>query len=94
MNHAILGTNLDEVEVEPRSKAPGSGREDFYNTSVTFEPGVYQRVVEAAAAKDVSATVLVDAVIIKYFNKQKTRKGAKNVESDNSSGNESKGRGR
>lgn len=88
VNHAILGTDLSKLKVEPRSKVPGSGREDFHNTSVTFEEGVYEKVAAAAKEHGVSATALVDAVIVHYFKPKKA--GAKNVESDSSSGNESK----
>jgi len=92
VNHAILGTKLEEVEVVPRSRAPGSGRQTYVSTSVTFEPDVYQRVQNIAAARNVSATSLIDAAILHFFKPRAA--GVSNVESDNSDGNKPKRRSR
>jgi len=92
VNHAILGTKLEEVEVVPRSRAPGSGRQVYISTSVTFETGVYQKVQNVAAKRNVSATSLIDAAVLHFFKPRAA--GVQNVESDNGNGNKPKRRGR
>lgn len=91
VNQAILGTDLEKITVIPRSRAPGSGRQTFKSTSVTFEPGVYPMAQEIAARRNVSATSLIDAAILNFFKPRAA--GVQNVESDSSDGNKPK-RGR
>ncbi|MDO5693670.1 MAG: hypothetical protein Q4G70_14550 [Pseudomonadota bacterium] len=92
VNHAVLGTDLEHIEVIPRSRAPGSGRQTFKSTSVTFEPGVYPMVQEIAARRNISATALIDAAILQFFKPRAA--GAHHVESDNSNGDKPKRRRR
>ena len=91
VNHAVLGTDLEKITVVPRSRAPGSGRQTFKSTSVTFEPGVYPMVQEIAARRNVSATALIDEAILQFFKPRAA--GVKNVESDSSDSDKPK-RGR
>lgn len=93
VNHALLGTDLETIEVIPRSRAPGSGRQTYKNTSVTFEPGVYPMVQRIAAMRNVSATSLIDAAIIQFFKPRAAERGH-HVESDSSHGDEPKRRRR
>lgn len=72
VNQAVLSTNLRQIAVERRDNAPGSGRENFYNTSVVFEPLAYEKAMKAASAKKVSATVMIDTAIINYLSKPKS----------------------
>ena len=91
VNHALLGTNLESLDVVPRSRAPGSGRQKYQTTSVTFEAGVYAMVQKIAKLRNISATSLIDAAIIQFFKPRAA--GEKHVESDNSDGDKPK-RGR
>lgn len=93
VNHALLGTDLEAIEVIPRSRAPGSGRQTYKSTSVTFEPGVYPMVQRIAAMRNVSATSLIDAAIIQFF-KPRAAERDHHVESDSSHGDKPKRRRR
>jgi hypothetical protein len=92
VNHALLGTDLEKIEVIPRSRAPG-GRQTYKSTSVTFEPGVYPMVQRIAAMRNISATSLIDAAIIQFF-KPRAAERVHHVESDSSNGDKPKRRRR
>ena len=69
VNKAIESTDLNTINVKPRNKVPGSGREEFMSTSATFSEKVYEEISTIAEKKDVSATALIDAVIINFYSK-------------------------
>ena len=72
VNQAVLSTNLNEIPVTPRDNTPGSGRDNFYSTSVVFDPSAYEKATKAASNKKVSATVLIDTAIINFYSKPKS----------------------
>lgn len=71
INHAILGTDLDNLNVQPRSRSPGS-RQKYAPTTVTFEFGVYEKVKVVAEKRGLSATSIIDAAIIHFFSGKET----------------------
>lgn len=93
VNEAVQGTDLEHVTVVPRGKAPGSGRETFMNTSVKFLPGVYEEAARVAKAKGVSASALIDAVLVQFFSQPRAAE-VNYVESDSSNGDKPKRRRR
>lgn len=68
---ALTGTDLRTVEVAPRLKAPGSGREIFFATSVEFDQALYDAVVAIAQERDVSAVSLIDAAVVSFYAKKR-----------------------
>ena len=86
VNEAVQGTDLEHVAVVPRGKAPGSGRETFMNTSVKF-------LARVAKAKGVSASALIDAVLVQFFSQPRAAE-VNYVESDSSNGDKPKRRRR
>lgn len=82
VNKAIVNTDLGAINVSPRNKLPGSGREKFMYTSAIFLAEVYKEIATAAKKKDVSATALIDAVIVNFYSKIRGIE-VSNVESKN-----------
>lgn len=72
---ALTHADLRTVEVPLRVKAPGSGRETFFSTSMAFDCELYEQVTAIAAARNVSTARLIDAAVIAFFARK--RKGQK-----------------
>lgn len=70
---ALSETDLHSVEVAPRVKAPGSGREVFFATSVAFERSFYERISAIAAERNISTASLIDAAVVAFYSRKRKR---------------------
>lgn len=68
---ALAGTDLRAIDVAPRVKAPGSGRETFFATSVEFDQALYDAVAAIAQERDVSTVSLIDAAVVSFYAKKR-----------------------
>lgn len=67
VNDAIQAVDYTKLHVESRNRPPGSGRQVFITTSVKLDPVEYEDIAESAKNKNVSASALLDAIIIKHY---------------------------
>lgn len=69
---ALTGTDLRAVDVAPRVKTPGSGRETFFATSVAFDRAFYENVSAIAIERNVSTASLIDAAVVSFYSRKRS----------------------
>lgn len=69
---ALTGTDLRAVDVAPRVKTPGSGRETFFATSVAFDRAFYDSVSAIAIERNVSTASLIDAAVVSFYSRKRS----------------------
>lgn len=63
---AIDGVDLSTVQVEERSKTPGSGS-NYEATTIKFPEPVYDEIKKAATERKVSMSALIDGCVREHF---------------------------
>lgn len=74
ISDAIAATDYGAaIEVAPRKRQPGGGRQNFIVTSVKFVPEVHEALAAAAKARGVSTSALLDAIICGFYGSSKPK---------------------
>lgn len=73
ISDAIAATDFAAIEVTPRKRQPGGGRQTFITTSVKLVPEVHEALAATAKLRGVSTSALLDAIIIGFYGSGKPK---------------------
>lgn len=72
---AITSTNLAKVKVEDRPQTPFKGK-SYAITSIKIPVELHKQLTEAAEARDISTSALIDGCVKAYWGKRRAAESA------------------